>query len=482
MAVQIFINVRPYQTRVACVERGRLKHIFYHRSKSPSLVGALYKGRVVKIVRTLNHAFVDLGLERSGFLYGKDLLGPNKEVSSLLKPGKEILVQIKADPIRSKGVRLSMEIGLAGLYVVYLPGQRAKTTLSRQIISLKERERLENIVKKFKERGALIVRTFAQKQPAKAIEKDLSQLKGQWKEIQKRFQKQKELGQIYKGEDSLLAFLRDALSFNVQRFVVDEKETFKKVTNWLKTFRPDLAEKTELDKMSKGLFSRFGLEDQAQKSRQKKLPLRSGGFLIFEELEAFSVIDVNSGRFSGTGRNLSKSFLRLNLEAAKQIAEQVQLRNLGGIILIDFIDMEYPEDGEKVISCLERGFRGDKSHTRVFPMGELGLAQITRKRSANSLSHFMTEVCLSCQGAGRKKTLLSLVADLFLKIEKMAPPVRRLIGKKQKIRITCHPQIKTYVQKEEEETLKFFNKQLSLSLLWKEDPQLPLENFRIEKL
>lgn len=481
MPSEVFINVRPYQTRAACVEKRKLKQIFYHRSKTPSLVGALYKGQVMKIMKNLNYAFVDLGLERSGFLYGKDLSGKIKDVSKRLKPGQEVLVQIKADPLRNKGVRLSMEIGLAGLYLVYLPDQKTKTTVSRQISSPEERKRLNEIVKSFEEKGALIVRTFAQDRTKANIEKDLSQLKAQWKEIQDKFQKQKSFGQIQQGEEPLLGFLRDVLGLNVDRFVVDEKETFKKVVKWMKNFRPDLAKKVEYYKEPKALFENFNLESQARKTLQKKVPLKNGGFLIFEELEAFSVIDVNSGRFSGE-KNLSKSLLELNLSAAKSIAEQIQLRHLGGIILVDFIDMENPEDGKKVVACLEKGFKGDKSHPRVFPMGDLGLVQITRKRSENSLSHFMTEVCSSCKGQGRKKTLPTIVTDIFLKLESFSPSGIFTLTRKQKARVVCHPKIKKYIEEKEQTTLDFFNKKLSIVLILEENPNLELENFQIEKL
>ena len=479
--MEIFINVRPYQTRVACVKQGHLKQIFYHRSQTPSLVGALYKGRVAKIVRRLNYAFVDLGLEKTGFLYGKDLPGKTKELAKALRPGQEVLAQIKADPLRSKGVRLSLEVALAGLYLVYLPEQNSKRTISRQINSSVERQRLSEMTEDFKAPGALIVRTFAQNREKKELEKDLKTLKQQWKEIQSQFKQQKTLGPIHQGEDPLLIFLRDSLSLGGERFVVDEKQTFKKVTKWLKAFRPDLAKKAEYYQGELSLFENFKLESQAKKSLEKKVPLKSGGFLIFEELEAFSVIDVNSGRFFG-GKNLSQSLLQLNLEAAQVIAEQVQLRQWGGIILVDFIDMESPEDGEKVVACLEKGFKGDKSHPRVFPMGDLGLVQITRKRSKNSLSYFMTENCPSCRGWGRKKTLPTLATDLFLKLESLAPSSPRFLRKKQSLKVTCHPEIKHHIEQKEQNSLEFFEKKLSCRLLLEDNPKLSLENFRIEKL
>ena len=479
--MEIFINVRPYQTRVAVTDKGRLKQIFYHREKSPSQVGALYKGRVTKINKSLNFAFVDLGLERSGFLYGKDLAGKTKEVSKVFKPNQDILVQIKTDPIRKKGVRLSQEISLAGLFLVYIPQQRNKLNISRQIKKAEDRERLTKLFKDSKTKGALIVRTLATDQKEADIIKELDQLKLNWETLKQKFQEQKNLGQLQEGEDPLLKFLTDSLSFELDRFLVDEKETYKKIVNWLRIFRGDLAKKVDLYKEKETLFEKYRLESQVSKANQKKVSLSGGGFLIFEELEAFTVIDVNSGRFTGQ-KNLASSLLQLNLESARKIAEQIQLRHLGGIILIDFVDMESHEDGEKVVACLEQGLKGDKSHPKVFKMGELGMVQITRRRSENSLSHFMTKVCESCGGTGRKKTIPTLAVDLFLKVERFAPKGFTLLRKKQKVKVLCHPDLKNYIEEKEDKTLEFFSKKLSLQLCLESKETLKPENFRIEKL
>ena len=481
MPVDVFINVRPYQTRIASAQKGRLKQIFYHRNKSPSQVGALYKGRVSKVTKSLNFAFVDLGLERSGFLYGKDLAGKTKEVSKVLRAGQEILVQIKADPIRNKGVRLTQEISLAGVYLVYLPDQKTKSTLSRQIKELEERKRLSEIIKKLQAPGALIVRTFAQGQKEKQIIEEFEQLKEEWKDLQSQFKNQKSLGKLKSGEEPLFSCLTDLLAGDIQQFFIDEKETFKKVKKWLKSFRPELAQKTELHTGTESLFEKHRLESQAQTANQKKAPLKSGGFLIFEELEAFTVIDVNSGRFKGR-KNTAQSLLELNLEAAGKIAEQIQLRHLGGIILVDFVDMESSEDGEKVVACLEKGLLGDKSHSKVFKMGELGMVQITRKRSANSLSHFMTEACQTCGGSGRKKTIPTIATDLFLKVERMAPKSVSILNRKQKVKALCRPEIKNYIEEKESESLEFLRKRLSIQLLLEEKSNLELGTFRIQKL
>ena len=479
--MEVFISVRPYQTRVACVEKNQLKQIFFHRGHSPSRVGAIYKGKVIQINKSLNFAFVDLGLERSGFLYGKDLAGPNKEISKNLRKGQNILVQIKADPIRKKGVRLTQEISLPGLFLVYIPQQRQKVSVSRQIRDLEERTRLNEIIKKLELRGSLIVRTLSHGQSEKNLSTEFKQLKENWVQLQESFKKQRTLGQIQAGEEPLFSCLRDLLSFSIDRLVVDDKETSKRISQFLKGVSGDLAKKVEFFKSSDSLFESFHLESQVDRAQQKKVLLRNGGFLIFEELEAFTVIDVNSGRFKGE-RNLADSILQLNLEAARKIADQIPLRHLGGIILVDFVDMEKPEDGEKVVACLEKGLQRDKAYPKVFKMGELGMVQITRKRSANSLTHFMTEFCQNCQGTGRKKTIPTLVTELFSKLERMAPKgLQSFLGKKT-IRILCHPDIKSYIEKKEQESLDFFRKKLSLSLLLEPDKKINQENFRIEKL
>ena len=414
-------------------------------------------------------------------MYGKDPAGRVKKVSKALKLNQSVLVQIKTDPIRKKGVRLSQEISLAGLFLVYIPQQRNKLNVSRQIKKTEDRERLNKLLKDSKTKGALILRTLAVEQKESDIIKELDQLKQNWEDLKKKFQEQKSLGQLQEGEDPLLRFLKDSLSFEIERFLVDEKNTFKKITNWLKLFRPDLAKKAEFYKEKEALFEKHHLESQVQRANQKKVSLKGGGFLIFEELEAFNVIDVNSGRFTGQ-KNLADNLLQLNLEAARKIAEQIQLRHLGGIILVDFVDMETAEDGEKVVSCLEQGLKGDKSHPKVFKMGELGMVQITRRRSENSLSHFMTKVCESCGGTGRKKTIPSLVVDLFLKVEKFAPSGFSLLRRTQKVKVLCHPEIKEYIEQKEKESLDFLYKKLSLQLLLEPKESLKTENFRIEKL
>ena len=279
--MEIFVNVRPYQTRVACVEKGRLQQIFYHRDKSPSQVGALYKGRVIKINKGLNFAFVDLGLERSGFLYGKDLAGKNKEVSKALKLNQEIMVQIRTDPIRKKGVRLSQEISLAGLFLVYIPQQINKLSLSRQIKKEEDRERLLRTFEKADIKGSLIVRTLAKAQKEADLLKELEQLKKNWGGLVKKFQEQKGLGQIQAGHDPLLKFLTDALSFDVDRFLVDEKNAYKKIVNWLNLFRLDLAKKVELYKESESLFQKYRLESQVHRANQKKSFIERGGLFDF---------------------------------------------------------------------------------------------------------------------------------------------------------------------------------------------------------
>lgn len=481
MGIEIFINVRPYQTRFSYTENARLKQLLYHQKQKPSLVGALYKGRVIKIIKNLNYAFIDLGLERSGFLYGKNLPDKTQNISKFLKKNQDILVQIKTDPLRDKGSRLSMEISLAGFYLVYLPEHLAKINISKRILDLEERQRLNTIVKNFDDPKTIIVRTFAKEQKEQVLQKDFEQLKNQWTNIQNIFKNQKHVGQILQPEDPLLVFLKNLLSKKIDKIIIDDKESFKKISQWIQILRPNLFKKLEYYTKSTPLFKNFGLESQIQKTQNKKVSLKSGGFLIFEELEAFSVIDVNSGHFVGS-KNVASSLLDLNLEAADVIAEQVPLRQLGGIILVDFIDMEDLEDRKRVVARLNSRFKNDPSQAKIFPMAELGMVQITRKRSKNSLLHFMTDVCHTCHGQGRKKTFQNITNDLFLKVESCSSSGFRFLRRNQDIHVSCHPDIKKHIETKELASLEFFKKKLSLNLLLKENSKLQIDTFQIEKL
>ncbi len=481
MSLQIFLNVRPYQTRIACAEGGNLKDIFYHRAGAPTLTGSFYKGKVVRIMKSLNFAFIDLGLEQGGFLYGKDLIG-GRTVDRALRLGSYVLAQVKTDPARGKGARLTMNAGLPGAYLVYMPASPGKISISRKIQSEEERARLTKILRGFNGPGDLIARTFARDQSRESLKKDLDSLKAEWRSIRQKFEGMRGPGEIQKGEDPVLSYLKDALHANVEALFIDEGAAYSKITKWLRERRPDWLPRARRYTGAKPLFEAFQLESQIHRARQRKVTLKNGGSLVFEELEAFTVIDVNSGSYKGR-RGTEDTILAINKEAAREIARQIRLRHLGGIILVDFIDMKNPENGKKTVACLRDGFRDDRNFARIFPMSDLGLVQITRKRSRPSLAHFMTDVCPSCDGAGRTKTPAAVAEEIFLKLESMQSPVKvKFFRKKKRFQVSCRAEVKSWIEEKEKSSLEFLNSQLFIYPVFKASSDPSADSFSIAPL
>lgn len=477
MSSRIFFHVRPYQTRVAYVKDNLLKDIFYQRESNPTLVGAIYKGKVSRLSKGLNFAFVDIGLDKAGFLYGKDVNYGKKPLSKVLQVGEEVMVQIKSDANREKGTRLSMNISLPGKYLVYMPTQKEKSAVSRRILNRKEKSRLSQILEEFKESGALLIRTLGQGKSKEDFQKDLLTLKHQWQELSELFQKKTTVGVLRKSPSLGLSYLRD-LPYNIDEIFVDDKETYHEMKTYLKSIRPEWNSKLKFYNKKQPLFEAFSIENQVEETFNRKVQLKNGGFLIFEELEAFTVIDVNSGRFMGKKAPAS-TILDLNLEAARMIARHVRLRHISGIILIDFIDMENPKDGEKLVSSLQEEFMEDKSKPKVFPMAELGMVQITRKRTYPSLSAFVSEKCSHCLGTGRLKSVSSIGIEALMALEKVAIKRRGWFQKKISVRVFCHPEVKKWME-EVPTVFDFLKKEFALLPEFVPKKSFPLSRFEIK--
>ena len=478
MSSHILFNVRPHQTRMAFVKNGVLKDIFYHRDQDPSLMGAVYKGKVSRLAKRLNFAFVELGLKKSGFLYGKDVISRgNQPLNRILKPGDFTLVQVKSDPARGKGPRLTQELSFSGRYLVYMPTQAKKTAVSRRIPSMKERERLLEILKNMNEPCSLIARTLSEGRSEEELKKDLENLKIKWTRIQKAYEQTGDIKELQKGFDPGLTYLKDLMDDTVETVWVDNKQAFSGVRDFVRDLQPDLKSRVKFFSGKEGLFKKFDIESQIQKAAQKKVYLKNGGSIIIEELEAFSVIDVNSGRFMGKG-DQQDAILSVNLSAAQVIVQQIRLRHLGGIILIDFIDMENEKHREKLVSFLEREFSDDRSHPRVFPMAELGLVQITRKRERHPLSAFLSQNCPSCGGRGYIKSFPTISDEIFQALEGLAE--KRFFRKKAlSPQVICHPEIKEWIKKERK-GLEFLKKELRVTPEFVSDPLLPTHSFTIK--
>ncbi len=484
MSSTILLNVRPNQTRMACInEKGLLKQISYHQKENPSLVGAIYKGKVSRVQDSFNFAFVNIGLKKGGFLYGKDLAQKSKKVGEVLKVGKDILVQIKTDPLREKGPRLTTEISLPGFYIVYIPNQIKKIVFSRKILDEEEKKRLAKILEKFDIQDTLIVRTLAKGKGEKELKKDLENLKVQWEKLQENFKSHQGQGKLQEREGPIINYLKNFLDEETKTILIDNEETYHTVKQWLKdNHSTELVKKVKKYSKIASLFKEFNLESQIEKIQSKKVYLKNGGSLVFEELEAFVVIDVNTARYKGK-KNISESILAMNLEAARVTAEQITLRELGGIILIDFIDMEDQKDQRKVVSCLERELGKDKAQTKVFPMVNLGLVQITRKRKNLSLSHYLKQDCAHCRGEGLHKKITTISQEILIKLEDFSSPIIKIpfFSKVKKMKVTCHPKLKHWIEEKNLKSLEFLKEKLLIEPLFVEDSECAYEFFKIER-
>ena len=480
MASKVFFNVRPYQSRVAHVKDGFLRDIFYQRESSPTLVGAIYKGRVSRLSKGLNYAFVDIGLDKAGFLYGRDVNDGKKPLNKVLSAGQEVMVQVKSDANREKGTRLSMNVALPGKHLVYIPGQRGKSAVSRRISDRKEKARLSKILESFKEPGAILVRTLGEGKSEEDFRGDLEVLKNQWENLRRLFEEKSDLGEIQKSPSPGLSYLRD-LPEAIDEIFIDDRETYEEMKAFLKSNRPELKSSLKFHSKKLPLFEEFSIESKVEEVFNKKVRLKNGGSLVIEELEAFTVIDVNSGRYMGK-KTPASTILALNLEAAQMIARQVRLRHLAGIILVDFIDMEDPEDGEKLVSCLQEGFADDKSCPRVFPMGELGMVQITRKRTYPSLSAFVSDKCSHCLGTGRLKSVSSTAIEVLMALEKVALKRRGWwFQKKVSVQVLCHLDVKKWIE-QQQGAFDFLKKEFSLYPELIPKKSFPPHRFEIKKL
>jgi len=485
MDSKILLNVRPHQIRMACIKKGgQLKQISYHQKDNPSFVGQIFKGKVSRIQNILNFAFIDIGMKKAGFLYGKDTFQSFKPIKEILKLGQEILVQVKADSHDQKGHRLTSEISLPGFYMVLIPNHIAKVVCSRKITNEKERERLKEICTKWNIPHTIIVRTLARGKKEDILKRDLEILQKQWENLQKKFKQHKGEGTLQESDSPVINYLKNYFSEDIQMVLIDEDQTYLDIKNWLEdNGSKELVRKIKKYSKSKPLFKEFLIENQIKNIQSKKVYLKNGGSLIFEETEAFVVIDVNTARYKGQ-QNVSKSVLAMNLEAARVIAEQIVLRELGGIILIDFIDMDQIKDREAVVACLDKSLKEDKTQTQVFPMGELGLVQITRKRRNASMVSYLNERCGHCKGQGQHKTMATLAGEVLTQMEDVPRPLLQvpLLSRPQKLKITCHPRLSQWIQDKALDSLRLLKNKLKIEAYFEDDPKCSPQVFKIKKI
>lgn len=429
---EILVNVTPAETRAALLENGVLQEIFIERTARRGLISNIYNGRVTRVLPGMQAAFVDIGLERTAFLHASDIernaAAGNAadedlpDIRELVREGDRLLVQVVKDPLGNKGARLTTFITLPSRHLVLLP-RSSSVGISARIDQDDERERLRLLVEELLAAHGLecgaIVRTVAEGAGREALEADLEYLVRLWGVIQERCRNGGVKHLVNEDLSLPLRVLRDLVTSDVETILVDSRADFEAMREFAATFLPGVENRLEHYKRRRPIFDLHGIEDEIRKALDRSIPLKSGGYLIFDQTEAMTTIDVNTGAYVGH-RNLEETIYKTNLEAAMAIARQLRLRNLGGIIIIDFIDMEEPSHRENVLALLEQSLAGDHARHQITPVSPLGLVEMTRKRTRESLQHVLCEDCPSCEGRGFVLTVETVCFEIFREVIRQA--------------------------------------------------------------
>ena len=431
MRDEILVNFGPTETRAALVENGVVQEIYIERTQRRGIVGNIYKGKVVRVLPGMQAAFVDIGLERAGFIHAGDITSVNEDgieqksqeaadIRTLLREGQQILVQVTKDPISTKGARLTTHISVSARYLVYMPNSQ-HVGVSNRIEDPTERERLKAAVAEITEEyqeeygGGFIVRTAAEGASADELKADIPFVYKLWHNLKETISQSKAPTLIYEDLPLYMRTVRDLMRPSLEKVRIDSRESLQKMENFAHYYAPEIGGRIEHYPGPRPIFDLYGVEDELQKALDKRVPLKSGGYLIIEQTEAMSTIDVNTGAFVGH-RNLEETIFKTNLEAASAIARQLRLRNLGGIIIIDFIDMTDAEHQRQVLRTLEKNLERDRAKTNVMGVSQLGLVEMTRKRTSESLGQMLCMPCAVCNGRGMLKSAETVCYEIFREI------------------------------------------------------------------
>ncbi len=477
MATRLLINSTPYENRIALVEKNTLLEIHLERPAEKGLVGNIYLGRVVRVLPGMQAAFVDIGLERTGFLYVDDVHIEQNEIDKratqqyqgcnvqpltgsldgegaaryeahpsidkLLREGQEILVQISKEPIGTKGARLTCHITLPCRNLVFMP-LTDHIGISRKITDEEVRQRLRDTIEQLRPQGTgFIVRTVAESISNEELEADMEFLLVLWDEITAVASRAKVPSLVHRDLDMVLRSVRDLFTEDVKELIIDSQPVYERLTSFVQTFAPHLLGKISHWHRSTPLFEAFGVEGDINRAIDKKVWLRSGGYIIIETTEALTVIDVNTGRFVGKN-DLAETIFKTNMEAVREIAYQLRLRNIGGIIIVDFIDMDSEEHREQLYTTFQEAMQSDKNRVNILKLSEFGLVQMTRKRSCQSLDQMLCEPCFYCGGDGKIKSSRSVCYDIFRKISRESGKIDG-----DKVTIKVHPRVADMLLTEE---------------------------------
>ena len=508
MKREILINGNPRETRVAIIEDDQLVELLVDRPENRRMVGDIYYGRVGAVLPGIQAAFVDIGTEKDAFLHASDLVYPEAEapddadadeddeedeedaprgkrrngdsetgdqpIQDLLKRGQDIIVQVSKEPISTKGPRVTAQVSLAGRFLVYMPFA-SRVGVSRKIGDRDERRRLKEQVQAIlpEKSGGVIVRTVSEDVTQETFQRELTTLINQWKRIKKKTNFTRAPTLLHRETSLTRGIIRDLFSAKVDSLTVDSKQLFNEITEYLKGVAPDLVERVKLYEEQVPIFDKFDIESEIRDLFKRRCDLPSGGYLIIEPTEALVSIDVNSGRYTGK-KDPEKTILKTNTEAAREVARQLRLRDVGGIIVCDFIDMETKQNRDKVLQELRTHLGRDRARTKAFAVSDLGLIEMTRQRVRQSHLQSMTEACPTCHGTGRVFTPETIVRRVERSVKRIA-----VEGKRDNLVVRLHPEVAMYLLQEETDFLRKMEKGLPFRLELRDDPLLRPDEFKL---
>ncbi|NIO06396.1 MAG: Rne/Rng family ribonuclease [Proteobacteria bacterium] len=502
MAGELIINSALQETRVALLEGGTVVEVHIERKKDRSIMGNIYRGRAVKVLPGMQAAFVDIGLERAAFLYvsdayssireysqmldegfedqdalefnsGNSLFAESPQIEDLICEGQELLVQVSREPLGTKGTRITSHITLPGRYLVFMPTVD-HVGVSRRISDESERRRLRDIVLGMRPPGVgFIVRTASEGAREEELKNDMEILTKMWENIQRKNEAAGTPSLVHSDHNMALRAIRDLITPEVKRVIVDSQEEYDQIIHFVQNYMPHLKCDIDLDEGRTPIFDVYGIETDLDKALKRKVWLKSGGYILIEMTEALTAIDVNTGKFVGK-RNLEDTILKTNLEAAKEIAYQLRLRNIGGIIIIDFIDMEKESNREMVYQALELALQKDRAKSNISKISELGLVEMTRKRTRESLGQLLGETCPYCDGLGHIKSKLTVCYDVLREIERVTSDIGG-----NTIMVNVNPEVAEMLCDEERTGIEHLEKKLGKRIVVQEIPRFHQDEFEI---
>ena len=490
----LLINSAPFENRVALIENGIITEYYVERIKDRGLVGNIYKGKVLRVLPGMQAAFIDIGLDRAAFLYVADVLTDlsgfeidqsdhdidfivdkkayaeeKASIEDLLREGQEIIVQVAKGPIGTKGARLTSRITLPGRNIVLMP-TLSHTGISRRIGSDLERKKLREIISKLKPKHCgIIVRTAAEGASKEKLKFDLDFLVNLWNEVLNKSNSVSAPSLLNDDLDLIKRAVRDMFTQGLDRLIVDNHKEFENILQFVKQFMPRFSDKIEFYDSDEPLFEAYGIEMEIARAFDRKIWLKSGGYIVIEQTEALTAIDVNTGKYVGR-TNLEETITKTNLEAVKEVVYQLRLRNIGGLIIIDFIDMERASNRDKVHHSLEHAVKRDKAKCNVLRFSDLGLVEMTRKRVNESLIQMLSESCPYCEGNGRIKSKSTVCFEILREIKKEAA-----MTSSKKIEVKTHPAMREFIYDEGQDEITEIEKNYS-----KEINVISQESFHLE--